>query len=200
MYTGGVKKKTRKTSWSTKALLALGIPMVLIPGLLLAHQRGWNPNIRTVFQQPVRFPHSGIVKAVEDGDTFTLASDQRVRLIGVNAPERGNNGFTAATIALDGFIVGKTVYLEYDRYQDDKYGRILAWIWVGCECNPVFLPADYMHISKNQSRPGLLENPKGCMNGKLVNEEMVRAGFAQIVTYRDRGELKYEERLMHATL
>lgn len=39
--------------WSTKALLALGIPMVLIPGLLVAHQRGWNPDIRTVFQQQV---------------------------------------------------------------------------------------------------------------------------------------------------
>lgn len=190
-----MKKKTRKTSWSVRALLTLGIPMVLIPGILLAHQRGWNPDIQTVFQKQVQFPHNGIVKAVEDGDTFVLASDQRVRLIGINAPERGNDGFETATNALGGFIVGKTVYLEYDRYQDDKYGRLLAWVWVGCEGDPAFMPADYMHMSKNQSRPGLMQNPKGCTNGKLVNEEMVRAGFAHVVTYQDRGELKYETRL-----
>jgi len=115
----------------------------------------------------------------------------------VNAPERGSDGYQAATHALDGFIVGKTVYLEYDRYQDDKYGRLLAWVWAGCEGDPAFLPADYMHLSKNQSRPGLTENPKGCLNGKLVNEEMIQGGFAQVVTYKDRGELKYEIRLLH---
>lgn len=161
----------------------------------MAHERGWNPDIRPIFQQSVRFPHSSTVRAVEDGDTFTLASGQKVRLIGVNAPERGSDGFVAATGALGGYIASKTVFLEYDRYQDDKYGRLLAWIWVECEGDPVFLPADYMHLSKNQSRPGLTENPRECMDGKLVNEEMIRAGFAQVVTYQDRGELKYEKRL-----
>jgi endonuclease YncB( thermonuclease family) len=191
-----MKKKAKKPSWTTKALLALGIPMVLIPGVLLAHQYGWNPDIQTVFQQSVRFPHSGNISGVEDGDTFLLDSGQPVRLIGINAPERGSSGFTAATQALVSFIVGKMVYLEYDRYQDDKYGRLLAWVWVGCEDDPAFMPADYMHLSKNQSRPGLTENPKGCMRGKLVNEEMVKSGFAKIVTYKDRGELKYEKRLL----
>lgn len=174
--------------------------MVLIPGLLLAHQRGWNPDLQTVFTQPVRFPHSGIVKVVEDGDTFILSNDLQVRMIGINTSERGSDGFMAATNALNTSIIGKTVYLEYDRYQDDKYGRLLAWVWVDCEDNPVFLPADYMHLSKNESRPGLTENPKGCMNGTLVNETMVKDGFAQIVTYQDRGELKYEKRLKNTRL
>lgn len=119
-------------------------------------------------------------------------------MIGINAPERGSNAFEAATNALGSFIVGKTVFLEYDRYQDDKHGRLLAWVWVGCEGNPAFMPADYMHMSKNQSRSGLTENPKGCLKGKLVNEEMIQAGFAQVVTYQDRGELKYETRLKNA--
>jgi endonuclease YncB( thermonuclease family) len=195
LYTENVKKKVGKTSWSVRTLLALGIPMVLIPGLLLAHQRGWNPDLGTVFQQPARFPHSGSVKAVEDGDTFVLSNDQPVRLIGINAPERGSDGFVAATTALNGFVVGKTIHLEYDRYQDDKYGRLLAWVWVDCESDPVFLPADYMYLSRNESRPGLMGNPQGCKNGTLVNEAMVKTGFAKIVTYADRGELKYEKRL-----
>ncbi len=190
-----MKEKKRKISWSTKTLLALGVPMILIPGILFAHQRGWNPNIQTVFQPQVQFAHSGVVKAVEDGDTFVLASGQRVRLIGINAPERGSDGFAKATNTLNGFIFEKKVFLEYDRYQDDKYGRLLAWVWIDCEKNPTFLPANYMHLSKNESKPGLIENPQGCIKGKLVNEEMVHAGFATIVTYADRGELKYEKRL-----
>ncbi len=190
-----MKKKNRKIFWSTKTLLAFGIPMILIPGLLVAHQRGWNPNIQKVFQISVSFPTQGTVKSIEDGDTFVLSNDQRVRMIGINAPERGSSGFESATNALNSFMAKKTVYLEYDRYQDDKYGRLLAWVWIDCEKNPTFLPANYMHVSKNQSKPGLTENPQGCTHGKLVNEEMVRAGFATVVTYTDRGELKYEERL-----
>lgn len=169
--------------------------MILIPGILFAHQRGWNPDIKTIFQMPIRYPHAGKVKAVEDGDTFVITSGVRVRMIGINAPERGNSGFVEGTEELDRLIDGKTVYLEYDRYQDDKYGRLLAWVWMDCESNPVFLPADYMHMSKNQSRSGLTENPSGCTSGTLVNEIMVNEGFAQVVTYKDRGELKYEKRL-----
>jgi endonuclease YncB( thermonuclease family) len=113
----------------------------------------------------------------------------------VNAPERGDLGFESATEALSTSIQGKKVYLEYDRYQDDKYGRILSWVWTGCEKTPLFTPATYMHKSKNESNTGLLENPEGCREGTLVNEEMVRTGHATRVTYQDRGELKYEKRL-----
>ncbi len=52
-----------------------------------------------------------------------------------------------------------------------------------------------MHLSGNQSRKGLVENPTGCKQGKLINEEMVKAGMANAETYKDRGELKYEKRL-----
>ena len=169
--------------------------MVLVPGLLYAHQLGWNPNLQTVFQTSVRFPKSGVVTTVEDGDTFTLGGGQAVRMIGVDTPERGAEGFDASKNTLTTLIQGKTVYLEYDRYQDDKYGRILAWVWVDCETEPTFLPFDYMHLSKNTSRPGLTDNPQGCKEGMLVNEAMVRSGFSQFTAYKDRGELKYERRI-----
>ncbi len=81
------------------------------------------------------------------------------------------------------------------RYQDDKYGRILAWVWVDCETKPTFLPADYMHLSKNESLEGLVENPRGCSEGKLVNETLVKSGNGEVVVYEDRGKLKYERRL-----
>ncbi|MEK7533291.1 MAG: thermonuclease family protein [Patescibacteria group bacterium] len=190
--------KQKKISWNKQQLLALGIPMVMIPGILLAVLLGWNPTtfIKTdYYQNKLVFPVSGTVKMVEDGDTFTLQNGMSVRMIGVNAPDRGKPGFEAAKTFLEHEIGNMTVYLEYDRYQDDKYGRILAWVWVDCETTPAILPADYMHLSGNQSRPGLTENPKGCKDGILVNEELVRSGNGEMVTYTDRGKLKYEERI-----
>jgi hypothetical protein len=43
--------------------------------------------------------------------------------------------------------------------------------------------------------PGLVDNPEGCKNGKLVNEEVVKKGFAKPVVYKDRGPTKYQERI-----
>jgi endonuclease YncB( thermonuclease family) len=112
--------------------------------------------------------------------------------LGVNAPEGSP---TRAENYLMENIYGKRVYLEYDHYQDDKYGRVLAWVWIDCESTPKFLPADYMHKSGNESMPGLIDNPSGCKKGKLVNEELVKSGLADTISYSDRGPLKYEGRL-----
>lgn len=160
---------------------------------------GWNPGklggVKDYHQIKTIFPTSGVVTQVTDGDTFELANGVGVRLIGIDAPNRGEAKWEEARGALTRFVADKRVYLEYDRYQDDKYGRVLAWIWIDCEREPVFLPADYMHLTYNSSRPGLKDNPEGCKKGKLVNEEIVRKGLASAERYKERGALKYEERL-----
>ena len=192
-------KKKHKVSWNKKRLLALGIPVIMIPGILLAIALGWNPatllTAPKYYQNKTAFPVIGRVQTIEDGDTFTLKNGATVRLLGVNAPDRGEKNFVQAHTFLTKEIGNKTVYLEYDRYQGDKYGRILAWVWVDCEKTPTFLPADYMHLSGNASRESLVDNPKGCADGQLVNEELVKSGNGEVVTYEDRGELKYEWRL-----
>lgn len=190
------KKKKR---WTRRRLLALGVPAVLIPGLLIAMVLGWNPakfgSVKNYQQIKTIFPTSGVVSSVTDGDTFELQNGVGIRMIGIDAPNRGEEKWDGAREALNGLINDKRVYLEYDRYQDDKYGRVLAWIWIDCEREPIFLPADYMHLTYNSSREGLKVNPEGCKKGKLVNEEMVKKGLASSERYKERGELKYEERL-----
>jgi len=185
-----------KKKLTAKSLAKIGVPAVLIAGLLAAQVLGWNAKaldkIQNYYQVKALFPTSGIVGKVEDGDTFDLKSGQRIRLLGVNAPEGAP---TRAENYLMENIYGKKVYLEYDRYQDDKYGRVLAWVWINCETTPKFLPADYMHKSGNESMPGLTDNPSGCKKGKLINEELVKSNFAEVVSYTDRGELKYEARI-----
>ena len=192
-----IKKKAKR--WTRRRLIALGLPAVLIPGILIAMALGWNPtklaSVKNYHDIKTIFPSSGMVASVTDGDTFELQNGVGVRLIGIDAPNRGVAKWDEAREALTGLINDKRVFLEYDRYQDDKYGRVLAWVWMDCERDPTFLPADYMHLTYNTSREGLKENPDGCKKGKLVNEEMVRQGLASAERYKERGELKYEERL-----
>lgn len=166
--------------------------MVLIPGLFLAAALGWGGwrSLENYKQSKVLFPQTATVTNVVDGDTFEIKKTT-VRLLGVDAPTND----VASTAFLKSLIINKKIWLEYDRYQDDKYGRVLAWIWIDCESTPRFLPSDYMHKSKNESNPGFLENPIGCKKGKLVQEESIKNKMARQEVYRDRGELKYEKRL-----
>ena len=191
-----VKKQSRLTA---KWLRKIGVKEVLIPGLILAGVLGWTgwqklgPDI---YKNKQAFPDSGIVRIITDGDTFELQNGVRVRMMGINAPDRGEKKENEATKKLSDLVEDKKVWLEYDRYQDDKNGRVLAWVWVGCEATPKFLPADYMHLSFNRSRPGLTDNPEGCKKGKLAQEEMVKAGLVSVEVYKERGDLKYEKRLL----
>jgi endonuclease YncB( thermonuclease family) len=55
----------------------------------------------------------GEVLAVSDGDTFTMESETgkvRVRICGIDAPERGHPGYGRATGVLSNLIEGKTVH------------------------------------------------------------------------------------------
>jgi len=193
--------KLQKKKLTAKSLKKLGVPAILIAGILTSQALGWNAkafeSVKNYYKLKQLFPTSGIVQTVEDGDTFTLKNGVIVRLIGVNAPERGTKNYSEATDYLTENLKNERVYLEYDRYQDDIYSRVLAWVWIDCESTPKFMPSDYMHKSGNESNPGLIENPKGCKKGKLVNEELVIKGYAKTVSYTDRGPLKYEARLQN---
>lgn len=184
---------------TAKTLKNKHVPGVLISGLILASAMGWTGykkiSTKNFYENEVVFPKSAVVESVTDGDTFTLKNGLEVRLIGVDTPERGKENFEEAKDKLDILATGKKVYFEYDRTQDDQFGRIMAWVWVDCEAVPSMKPWDYMRIGYNKSRPGMTENPEGCKKGKLIQEEMVKAGLAKILNYKGRGELKYEERM-----
>lgn len=175
------------------------IPYGIAVGFIVAHLLGWDGKalnaIKDFHELRAFFPASGVVTIVKDGDTFVLKNGLEYRLIGINAPDVGDKNYDDSLAKLSGMILDKKVYLEYDRYQDDKFVRELAWVWINCEATPKFLPSDYMHKSNNESNPGLTQNPEGCKDGKLVNEEMVKSSLAQPTFYKDRGELKYQTRI-----
>lgn len=74
---------------------------------------------------------SATVTDVIDGDTMDLDNGQRVRLIGINTPEREEPFYEEASHFLKNRLDGKRVEIEYDQETTDQYGRTLAYIWLG---------------------------------------------------------------------
>lgn len=98
------------------------------------------------------------VARVIDGDTVDLADGRRVRYIGIDAPETEHEKKPASCFGKEAkeenrrLVDGKTVRIEGDVSETDKYGRLLRYVYVGS-------PA-----------------------GEFVNDYLVRQGFARIDT------------------
>ena len=71
------------------------------------------------------------VKVVYDGDTFKIDNGEKVRLLGINAPEIGEPGADIAKDFLEKLILDKEVRLKKDIVDHDKYGRLLRYVYVG---------------------------------------------------------------------
>jgi micrococcal nuclease len=71
-------------------------------------------------------------RAVEilDGDTIRLSNGITVRYIGIDTPEEGEPFYLEAKEANERLVKGNTVRLEFDLQARDKYGRMLAYVYV----------------------------------------------------------------------
>ena len=90
--------------------------------LIFRRHRSWRSN------------DEGTVTHIVDGDTIKVAIDgtiETVRYIGVNAPERGEDGYEDAILVNRRLVSGKRVRMEADKQDTDKYGRKLRYVWVG---------------------------------------------------------------------
>lgn len=71
---------------------------------------------------------------VVDGDTLEVrvsGREERLRLVGINAPEDGECLDREATALLTRLVAGRTVRLVRDRSDRDQYGRLLRHVLVG---------------------------------------------------------------------
>ena len=94
------------------------------------------------------------VSRVVDGDTIEISpavnGNDEVRLIGVDTPETKDPsegiepyGPKASAFATDE-LIGQRVGLEFDQEREDRYGRLLAYVYVGGEMfNEVLLEEGY---------------------------------------------------------
>ena len=133
-----------------------------LAGLLAAAILSW---AGAAAAAPLRFKPvartEGEVAFVIDGDTIVLQSGEKVRYLGIDAPEMAHDGQPADCFANEAkqanaeLVLGKKVRLEYGANVADRYGRLLAF---------VYLP-----------------------DGRCVNSELVKSGHASL--YKQGGGL-----------
>jgi micrococcal nuclease len=115
-----------------------------------------------------------VISRVVDGDTVVLSDGKRVRFIGMDTPESTTTTEFYGKEASDytkSQLTGKTVYLEKDVSETDRYGRLLRYVWLS-------LPKE---ISDSEIR------------SKMFNAILVQEGYAQSSTYPP--DVKYQEYL-----
>lgn len=71
------------------------------------------------------------VTKIIDGDTLIVSNSYSVRMIGINAPEKGMYFYEEAKQNLEILILNREVRLESDISDKDKYGRLLRYVFDG---------------------------------------------------------------------
>lgn len=112
---------------------AVGILALLLFAALQAW-RGCSRDAR--FPAPLDEGHYQ-VRRVVDGDTLLMRDGKRVRLVGVDTPETVKENTPVepwgpeATRFTREFVAAGEVRLQFDRERTDRFGRYLAYVWVG---------------------------------------------------------------------
>jgi len=94
------------------------------------------------------------VARVVDGDTVRVVingQEEAIRLIGVDTPEtvhptRGEEPYgREASDFTKGLLEGRSVYLEFDVEERDRFGRLLAYLYID-DANGAWQPIFNMHF------------------------------------------------------
>jgi len=105
-----------------------------------------------------------IVARVIDGDTCVLENGERVRYLGINAPEEGDPYFEEATEANYNMVASKEVRLEPQDPARDTQDRLLAYVFVSnIFVNEELVRQGYAHVQRPpraEYRDRLLEAQK----------------------------------------
>ncbi len=166
---------TKKTSFSNRKLIKFVFAVLAVVAAVFAN----------IVDKPQH--RQALVVKVYDGDTVGLSDGEKVRLIGIDTPEEfessklfadaGRTGQDVAVIKAMGkkaheftsrWVLGQTVRLEFDREKHDRYGRLLAY---------VYMPFPHPPLS-DLPRAGYIVNIDG-KKWYFVNATIVQSGFAK---------------------
>ena len=158
-------------------VLLLAVAGTVLPaeagGKVLSYEPGEKPRIH--LRSPLRRPEAYRIKRVIDGDTVELTDGRLIRYLGVDTPElRRREGerwvydprpFSEAAMTLNQKLVeGKEVRLEFDRQRKDRFGRLLAYVFVKGDAatskpydGAVFLDGNEIFVNGYLLREGVAE-------------------------------------------
>ncbi len=69
------------------------------------------------------------VRRIIDGDTFELDGGDRLRLTGIDCPERGDPFHDAAVNVARDMVFDKAVNIKFSHRRRDSYGRLLGYVY-----------------------------------------------------------------------
>jgi endonuclease YncB( thermonuclease family) len=121
---GGSNIVTAPTPVRTATLAASGTPRGTPPVTLEQRADGW------YLTRPEAWPLVEVDRII-DGDTLDVRAAQtvlRVRVFGIDTPERGQRCFDEATARLTS-LAGRSVRLVADARQQDAFGRELRYVF-----------------------------------------------------------------------
>ena len=89
-----------------------------------------------------------VVTKVIDGDTVVVEGGWHVRLLGMDADEKGYPCYEPAKTRLEELVLSKQIKLEKDKSDVDQYGRCLRYIFVGNENIDVQLVKEGLAVAR----------------------------------------------------
>jgi len=100
------------------------------------------------------------VRFVYDGDTILLDNKNKVRYLGINSPEIDHKGGKSEFMAHAArhsnieLVKGARVSLEFDKEKKDRYGRLLAYVFLenGEMVNALLVRKGMAHVLLNKQR------------------------------------------------
>jgi endonuclease YncB( thermonuclease family) len=129
----------------------------------------------------------GTVTQIVDGDTLILDNGLVVRLIGIQAPhlQLGREGLedwpkgTESKAALAGIALNKPVLLRYGGEEKDRYGRLLAQLFV---TSPNEIWVQQQMLAKGMARVYSFPDNHACTDELFAAERQARAAGIGIWT------------------
>ena len=126
-------KSIRNLGWKNVPIIIVAV--LVFFGVEANNAKRYAPEIESVLESvreenlrdnSIRFE---VIK-VYDGDTLTVEGGEKLRLIGIDAPEIGEPFATSSRDYLSGLVLGQKVRIESDKTERDKYGRLLVYLYI----------------------------------------------------------------------
>jgi len=154
----GLEKKLNRVSRQVKSLIQLVVLIVVLAGLVTTFYQSYREGksldeiVEAVLASPLPSPvptpvvqignlEQSTVTRVVDGDTIKLEDGRTLRYIGIDtpetvAPQKPVECFGQEASEFNRNLVeGKSVWLEKDVSETDRYGRLLRYVYLDPEAS-----------------------------------------------------------------
>lgn len=200
----GKSAEMRKFFEKNKIFLAIVVGALIVGGLIYfsGRKKEVNENLgSSVLPKCVNIPElpegaSRLVTKVIDGDTFLIEGGYSVRILGIDANERGYPCYDAAKNALEELILGKEIKLEKGVEDLDQYCRYLRYVFLDDRNISLELVKEGLAVSRfspedikyreeiADAEKEAKENKVGCKWGetKIVEEKKAEFKWEKLTT------------------